>query len=368
MFSRMNSLNRRAFLKKTSPAMAALLVAGMINRAFSLPATKTGLNTRGVVLSVDDLQTLDWPLLAHEAGLTTIATHVTPSQVSKFIQSDKGQGFLGDCKKYNIHVEHELHAMHDLLPRSLFAKDPAMFRMNDKGERVADFNCCVHSKDGMNIITENALHYANILHSTTARYFYWIDDNAPMCRCSQCRELSDSEQALMIENTIVRALRNQIPNASLAHLAYYHTLVPPKNIKPEKGIFLEFAPIVRQWNKPLSDRSAGSEGKYDDKMRMITHGESLDALAANLQVFPKETAQVLEYWLDVSLQSKWTKPAVKLSWYPEVCKSDIETYMKAGITNVTSFAVYIDATYKNKYNDLSFIKEYGQILKDYGVR
>jgi hypothetical protein len=168
----------------------------------------------------------------------------------------------------------------------------------------------------------------------------------------------------MIENAIVKALRSEIPNASLAHLAYYHTMVPPKNIKPEKGIFLEFAPIIREWDKPLADRNAGAEGKYEDKVRRITHGECLDVLAANLEVFPKETAQVLEYWLDVSLQSKWTKPAVKLSWYPQVCKSDVETYMKAGITNITTFAVYVDQAYKNEYNDLGFIKEYGSILKD----
>jgi hypothetical protein len=320
------------------------------------------------VLSVQDLLTLDWPLLAREANLTTIGTHVTPSQVSEYIRSDKGQQFLADCRKYNINVEHELHAMHDLLPRALFEKDPAMFRMNENGERVADFNCCVHSKDGIDIITENAMKYSETLHSTTDRYFYWIDDAAPMCRCHQCKELSDSEQALVIENAIIKALQNKIPTASLAHLAYQHTMVPPKKIKPEKGIFLEFAPIVREWNKPISDRNAGAKGNYDGRVRIITHGECLDVLAANLEVFPKETAQVLEYWLDVSLQSRWTKPAVQLSWYPDVCKSDVKTYMQAGISNITTFAVYVDAVYKNKYKDLHFIKEYGSILKDYALK
>lgn len=368
MFNQRGLLNRRTFLKNSTATFASIVVPGLINNAFPLPPATSKLNTRGIVLSVDDLLTLDWPLLAHQANLTTIATHVTPMQVSEYIKSDKGQQFLADCKKYNIQVEHELHAMHDLLPRGLFAKDPTMFRMNDKGDRVADFNCCVHSRDGISIITENAVKYSKVLHSTTGRYFYWIDDASPMCRCNQCRELTDSEQALVIENAIIRALRNQIPGASVAHLAYQHTMVPPKNIKPEKGIFLEFAPIVREWNKPLSDRKAGAEGKYEDRVRRITHGECLDVLAANLEVFPKETAQALEYWLDVSLQSKWTKPAVKLSWYPEVCKSDVETYIQAGISNITTFAVYVDAAYKNKYKNLNFIKEYGRILKDYTLR
>jgi hypothetical protein len=359
-------INRRKFVKKTSTLLATTILPTLFSNAALARASK--LKTRGVVLSVDDLKTLDWPSLAHQANLTTIATHVTPSRVSAFIQSDKGQQFLHDCKKYNLQVEHELHSMSDLLPRSLFAKDRAMFRMNEKGERVADFNCCVHSKDGLEIITTNAVKYSKILHSTTGRYFYWIDDAAPMCRCNQCKELSDSEQALLVENAIIKALQTIDPNASLAHLAYQYTIVPPKNIKPEKAIFLEFAPIVRQWDKPLTDRSAGAIGNYQGVTRRITHGECLDVLAANLEVFPKETAQVLEYWLDVSLQSKWTKPAVKLSWHPQVCKSDVETYMKAGVSNVTSFAVYVDDAYKSKYGDLNFVKEYGDILKEFAVK
>lgn len=176
--------------------------------------------------------------------------------------------------------------------------------------------------------------------------------------------MTDSDQALVVENAIIKGLRNKIPGASLAHLAYQNSMIPPKNIKPENGIFLEFAPINRDWSKPLSDKKAGGELRHEGRTRTISHGECLDVLAANLQVFPKETAQVLEYWLDVSLQSKWKKPAVKLSWFPEVCKSDVGTYKKMGISNITTFAVYVDAAYKNRYANLDFIKEYGSILKD----
>ncbi len=147
MFYEKTLLNRRNFLKNSTPAIASILVPGLISNTFSYGSAVSRLKTRGVVLSAEDLLTLDWPLLAHEANLTTIAIHVTPSQVSEYIKSYKGQQFLLDCKKYGIQVEHELHAMKDLLPRALFAKDPDTFRMNDKGVRVPDFNCCVHSKD-----------------------------------------------------------------------------------------------------------------------------------------------------------------------------------------------------------------------------
>ncbi|WP_343702106.1 DUF4838 domain-containing protein [Chitinophaga sp.] len=361
-------INRRTFLNRTAPAMGALLLPSLISRAMAGPAAYEGLKTRGVVLATEDLETLNWPLLARDAGLTTIGTHITPSQVSAFIQSPKGQQFLADCKKYNIEVEHELHSMHDLLPRDLFAKNPEMFRMNEQGTRVPDYNCCVSSTPALNVIAENAVKYAAVLTPTTGRYFYWIDDAVPMCKCPQCKGYSDTDQALIIENAMLRALRKKDPRATLAHLAYVNTMPPPKNVKPEEGIFLEFAPIYRQWNRPLSDAAAGVDAPKQGHGGRLTHGETMQLLHDNLAVFPVATAQVLEYWLDVSLQSKWKKPARQVDWHPAVCSADVKTYADAGIRHITTFAVYIDGQYKETYKDLAFVKEYGKILKEYGVR
>ena len=79
-----------------------------------------------------------------------------------------------------------------------------------------------------------------------------------------------------------------------------------------------------------------------------------------MKVFPVETAIVLEYWLDVSLFSRWKKPAVKLSWNKEIFESDLATYAKYGLKNVTTFAVYMDSTYFKIYPDKSYLKEYGE--------
>lgn len=360
-----NVFSRRFFLRSALPAVTAFLAPGNLTNLYS-DKRKT-LKTRGVVLTVDELSSLDWPRLAHDAGLTTIGTHVTPSQVSAFIKSDKGQKFLEDCKKYNLNVEHELHAMSDLLPRSLFANNPTMFRMNLDGVRTADFNCCANSPAALDIIAENAVKYAEVLTSTTGRYFYWIDDGAPMCSCEKCHDLSPSEQALLIENAVIKAIRKTTANASVAHLAYITTMKPPVKVEPEDGIFLEFAPIYRSWSKPLSDKTALPEINIPSNGEQITHAKTIDLLKHNLQVFPANTAQVLEYWLDVSLQSHWQKPAVKLAWNPDVCRSDVQTYVDMGINHITSFAVYIDDAYKNKYGDISFIKEYGRILNEYSI-
>jgi hypothetical protein len=91
-------------------------------------------------------------------------------------------------------------------------------------------------------------------------------------------------------------------------------------------------------------------------------------LRDNLEVFPAETTVVLEYWLDVSMFSWWRKPAVKLPWNKEVFLSDIDTYAKLGIRNITSFAVFIDDKYLEAYKDVSFLKEYGEELRELRIR
>lgn len=308
--------------------------------------------TRGVVLTTPDLSALDWPRRAAEAGLTTIATHVTPREVSAFVPSDQGREFLAQCRQRGIQVEHELHAMSDLLPRELFAKDPSMFRMDEKGQRRADCNCCVHSTNALDVVCESAVKYANTLRPTTGRYFYWMDDGQPMCKCPSCRAYSDSEQALILENAMLKALRKMDARATLAHLAYAGTMEPPVQVKPEPGIFLEFAPIGRTWDEPITRREAkgGQHGRY------------LDWLDANLEVFGRTGAQVLEYWLDVSLFSSWKRDAKKkLPWRRDVFLRDLAAYAGRGIRHITSFAVYIDADYVRQYGPPP-LAEYGEGL------
>ncbi len=303
-----------------------------------------------MVLIPEDLTLKDWPERAKAAGLTTIGIHHqnSPGAKVRWVKSDVGQPFLERCRELGLHVEYELHAMKELLPRNLFEKNPGLFRMNDKGERTPDANCCVHSERALDIITENAVTIARTLRTTTGRHFYWGDDGQPWCQCQKCRGLLPSEQALVIENRMCRALQTLDPRAQVAHLAYSNTLAPPKQIRPAEGVFLEYAPISRRYDVPYERQ----QGLHD----------GLPALDANLEVFPKHTAQVLEYWLDVSRFSGWRRPAVKLPWNREVFLADLETYRKRGIRHITSFAVWIDADYQRRFGSLDFIAEYGKGL------
>lgn len=327
---------------------------------FCIGCTSRSILTRGVVLRVDDdLESYaDWPRIAAGSGINTIGTHVFPKDVLAFMESVKGHAFRDSCRKYGIHIEHQLHAMGELLPRDLFNEDSSMFRMDENGRRQPDFNCCVHSEKALEIIAENAATFAKRLPSDNHRYYFWLDDGGPVCQCEYCAGLTPSEQALVIENRMIKAIRQVDPEAMLAHLAYYNTMDAPLQVKPESGIFLEFAPFYRQWDKPISDPEARGSGADP-----TPHAKYLDDLAKNLQVFPAETAMVLEYWLDVSLFSGWKKPARELPWRKDVCKSDVKVYSSFGIRHITSFAVFMDSTYFSTYpNAHRWLREYGAIL------
>ncbi|MFO0891146.1 MAG: DUF4838 domain-containing protein [Isosphaeraceae bacterium] len=339
-------LDRRSFLI----ANLVAVVPGPLPRVEE--AKSPGLATRGVVLAPEDLSPGDWPERAARAGLTTIGIHHqnSPRAVISWIESDTGRRFLEACGRLELEVEYELHAMRELLPRALFEKNPEFFRLDQNGDRNPDANCCAHSERALGVIAENAVSIARVLRPTTGRYFYWGDDGQPWCCCRNCKGLSPSEQALRIENRIVRALRAVDPRARLAHLAYTNTLKPPKAVKPDRGIFLEYAPIRRRYDLPYAKQTARDEP------------DPLSALDANLEVFGAETAQVLEYWLDVSRFSGWKRPAVKLPWRPDVLEADLATYRSRGIRHITSFAVFVDADYLRRYGEPGFIAEYGAVL------
>ncbi len=317
-------------------------------------------STRGVVLTPEDIITWDWPEQAKGASLTTIGIHANPAQVAEFVGSEKGKAFLDSCHKFGLEIEHELHAIRELVPRSLFRKNREMFRMNERGERAADYNICVHSKDALEIAGENAVEYARILRPTTSRYFFWCDDNKPVCHCPRCASLTPSEQALILENELLAALKCEDSHATLAHLAYGNTLLPPKQVTPSEGIFLEFAPIQRRYDCPLSMQSVSGEEKYGG----MEHGELLGTLDANLQVFGNENTQVLEYWLDVSRFSYWDRSHMEeLTWSDEVFQEDLRTYAQRGIRHITTFAVWIDGEYVNRFGPPP-LKKYGAFIAD----
>ncbi len=349
---------RRAFLRAAA-RLGLLLPASWLAACRATSRTRDAATdgpfflTRGVVLVPDDLTLADWPERAHAAGLTTIALHhgLQPSIVAGFIRSEAGERFLADCRRLGLAVEYELHAMGELLPRELFARDPSLFRVDEKGERRGDVNLCVHSRRALDFVAENALRLDATLPPTTHRRFFWGDDGAPWCRCAECAALSESDQALIVENHVVAALRRVDPYAELAHLAYANTLAPPTQVRPVPGVFLEFAPLEMRFRRQLT--SLGDPA----------NAAVLAALDANLAVFPRATAQALEYWLDDSMYSNWRRPASELRWSDEAFAADVLLYAARGVRHVTSFAVYLDADYVARFGFPDAVARFGARLR-----
>lgn len=309
--------------------------------------------TRGLVISVTDLTYDQWPEKAAECNLTTIGIHPFPEKALydtvDYMESDLGLNFLDRCAKLSLDVEYEIHAIEHMLPRDLYAKNPEMFRMNEEGERVQEINFCPSNEDALEIIAENTVKLCKRLRSTSGRYFLWSSDAFGWCRCPKCQELSNGDQSLIMENTMIKALHTFDPNATLAHLAYASTANPPQVVKPEKGIFLEYAPIHRNHDIPFKDQTECIE--------------NMENLRTNLEFFGRDSAQILEYWMDVSLFSEWKRPAKPIRWSNDVFAADLETYANLGIQNITSFACFLDKNYVEVYGD-QIIETYGKKLSE----
>ncbi len=313
---------------------------------------------KGIVVYPSDLTSVgckQWVRMAHDAGINLIGIHSdtrleTLSKLKSFINSEKGELFFSECKKYDIQVEYEMHILMEFLPREIFKDHPEYFREDKSGKRNNDYNMCFTSEPAMEIVKKNAVEMAKWLKPTSHRYFFWTDDVQLYCHCSKCSQYSPSEQVLLYENAILEALREYDPRATVAHLAYVQTIILPEKVKPLPGIFFEFAPINRDYTKPMSE-------------------EQVNNLKGNLRVFPPETAHILEYWLDVSKFSGWKKDNLKQPlWNREQCSQDLEIYTGLGVRSITTFGAWINADYINKFgkkHTTGMLNEYGEVLEKY---
>ena len=265
-------------------------------------------------------------------GLHAATSNDPIDTLEAFIRSEAGRAFLDLCARKGVDVEYELHALETLLPRSLFGAHPEWFRENEAGERVADYNLCFSSEAVIEAIRPQLERLLDWMKPTTHRYFLWPDDKEwRYCSCAQCRELTPSEQTLLFENRLLALLREYDPQATLAHLAYHQTLPAPVKVRAAEGIFLEYAPILRDYADPLPPAQQ-------------------QALRDNLLAFPPHSQHILEYWLDESMNSRWKKAALQpLSFDPAQCERDVALYRELGAASITNFATWLNADYIARY-------------------
>ena len=249
---------------------------------------------------------------------------------------------LDKAAEKGLSIEYEMHAARFLLPTEEFERHPQWFRMNHKGVRSPDWNCCASNTEALDYMAERAAALVKQLYRSTHRYFLWMDDaKDSCCHCPACSKLSPSDQQLKVMNHLLRRLRQDDPQASLAYLAYFECIQPPKTVQPADGIFLEYAPFERDFHKPL---------KEDDQSK---------PLQQLLAFFGKAHAKALDYWLF----SNWKKPPAPFTPDAPVIYADLDYYRALGFTDIGCFACYLGPDYEALHGapDISpFAKAYHQ--------
>lgn len=277
------------------------------------------------------------------------AAHSLAAAIGEFPTPDF-QSKLRRAEALGLKVEYHAHALRWLLPERLFPEKPDWFRMNEAGERTPDANLCVSNGEALNFLTERSALLAELLPTKGPRFYYWPDDaSACACRCPECRRLPAADQQLRIANAILRGLRRRRPDAKLSFLAYYDSLELPRLTEPEEGIFLEFAPYRRDHHAPLFDARVPEN---------VSQTRFLPELIA---FFGKKDAVALDYWMDNSLFSAYTKPPKALRLDEAVLAADAEGYDRLGFETVLAFGCYLGPDYRALYGPPP-VEAFGRIL------
>ena len=251
------------------------------------------------------------------------------------LQEETFRSLIDYACDQGLEIEYELHAASFLLPRELFDAHPEYFRI-ENGVHTPQSNFCATNSEALEILTDNAVALAQKLYRSRPYYYFWLDDtHAKYCACPQCSGLSIHHQQLLVMNAMIRKLQSAIAGAKLCFLAYHGTEKAPEQIIPEKGIFLEYAPMNRNFDAPASAIS----------------GEAKDNLARLINIFGKEDATVLEYWYDNSLFSKWTKPPRAFVPRNDLIPEDVQWYQSLGFAHIASFACFLGEDYVNLYGE-----------------
>ena len=216
---------------------------------------------RGIIVHPEDL-TVGWLDRMHRAGLNTLGLHpvggrLAHESLQRAIdahESPDSRRLRQEAADRGIRVEYEAHVMAWLLPRAMHEKHPDWFRMNEKGERAADFNLCASNPDALDYVARRTAELAGRLETGAEKYYYWLDDVTGFgCHCPECRKLSPADQQLKIVNAMLKGLRSYKKDAKLCYLAYNDALEVPGTVRPSEGVFLEYAPIRRDHHRPISD-------------------------------------------------------------------------------------------------------------------
>ena len=319
------------------------------------------MNRRGAIIHPEEASAR-WLRLLKESELNVLGIHPVggpkaDETLAEFVHTystPEFQAFRNAVVDLGCDFEFELHALTYLMPRSLFGAHPDWFRVDLEGKRNPDFNLCFSNPDAIAYIKKTTEKLARTLVPTSGRYYLWLDDvfyADSFCHCEKCRHMNAADQQLIVVNAMADAIRQVYPDAQVAHIAYLDAIVTPQIIRPSEGVFLEYAPYRRTFDYAINDPNCAQNVK------------ECASLPDLVRVFGAKNAQILEYWVDNSYFSNWTKPPVHLPFKPEHMKQEVAFYRSLGFESMTSFACYLGEDYVELHGEPP-IPLYGRILKE----
>ncbi len=272
-----------------------------------------------------------WLQAVKRLNIKTLGLHANPFQISvdgflSFVE--KQRKTIENLEEFGVSVQYYLHALNYLLPRSLFKVDGTLFRINEKGERTADFNGCPSSESTLKIIEENSYLFAVKLKQKSNAYHIWTDDDMGgdvRCHCDKCLRLTATEQNLIFSRAILKGLRKYDENARLSFLLYgkenYFKKLP-------EGIFVEFAPFKRRHDMPLTEGKENAYFRRTVKKLIATYG--------------RKRVEVLEYFLSYDY--------VGFKNRKDRVLADVNFYRNLGVDTLSTFIVCKEEGYLLKEN------------------
>ena len=291
----------------------------------------------GVVLVPEDLKWSGWKKTFGPV-FKCLNLHGSTAKLVEYVKTKKWKDLLRLLERRDVDVEYIIHICSDFVPRSLFGKNPELFRMDGEGRRTPNANFCPSSPDVIGVIDISLTKYLKSFKPTTGRYHFLPDDSQPWCSCPRCRRFSVSDQQLMFSNILAKLLRQRDDAARIMYCSYKPAHGTPQ-VKAEPNVFLGYAPIERNYRIAFADRrspvNASLSGEFPDLMKH----------------FGERDSEVFEYWLDVSRFSNWKRPACRINVPNRVIQSDLRFYSSAGFENISVLGVWLDKTYVKTYDD-----------------
>ena len=264
----------------------------------------------------------------------------------EWLEEGETRRLLDLAKEKGLSLELCEHGASFLLPRDEFESHPEWFRKDENGERTPFGNLCASNREALDRVSDGAEALYRRLNGRFDRVTLWPDDITDGgCRCESCRKLSVADQALRITNAIVKGFRRADLGAKCGFLAYQDALEVPARVRPEPGVYLEYAPIRRDSAVPISDPANLHETRHIKEL---------------LEFFGVQDSRALEYWVDNSRFSNWTRPPQKLVFDAEVMRQDVRYYLSLGFRDLTSFACFLGPDYIALYGPPPY-REYGEI-------